>query len=389
MHAHLDPFCGASGDMLLGALVDAGVPIAQLQQSIDALGLDDLRLRAGAVSKRGIAATKVDVDAPEQHVHRHLRDIEQILAASALTESVKGRAVEVFRTLAQAEARVHGIAVNDVHFHEVGALDAIADVVGVVAGLQALGVSTLSCRALPVSHGTVWCEHGILPVPAPAVLRLMEGLPTEPLDVEGETLTPTAAALLRTLVTEWGDAPAMRIHSQGYGAGSKEFPRANVVRLVVGARARNAPLESLVLLSTNIDDMNPEWLPTVMDRLLAAGARDVWLTPILMKKGRPAHTLSVLADAHVSEALRGIVYAHTTSLGIRQQTVDRYRLERQVEQVQTAWGPVRVKAATLPDGSRRAAPEFEDCRQLSEASGVPLQTLYDAALAAWRGDSAR
>ena len=238
MHAHLDPFCGASGDMLLGALVDAGVPIAQLQQSIDALGLDGLRLRSEPVSKRGIAATKVDVEAPEQHVHRHLRDIEQILAASALTESVKSRAVEVFRTLAEAEARVHGIAVNDVHFHEVGALDAIADVVGVVAGLQALGVSTLSCRALPVSHGTVWCEHGILPVPAPAVLRLMEGLPTEPLDVEGETLTPTAAALLRTLVTEWGDAPAMRIHSQGYGAGSKEFPRANVLRLVLGERVR-------------------------------------------------------------------------------------------------------------------------------------------------------
>ena len=148
------------------------------------------------------------------------------------------------------------------------------------------------------------------------------------------------------------------------------------------------PVESLVLLSTNIDDMNPEWLPTVMDRLLAAGARDVWLTPILMKKGRPAHTLSVLADAHHGEALRGIVYAHTTSLGIRQLTVDRYRLERRVEQVETAWGPVRVKEATLPDGSRRAAPEFEDCRQLSEASGVALQTLYDAALAAWRGGSA-
>ncbi len=384
MHAHLDLFCGASGDMLLGALVDAGVSIENLQQSIDALQLDGLRLRAEPVTKRGIAATKVDVEAPEQHVHRHLRDIEGILAASALTEIVRAKASDVFRTLAEAEARVHGIAVNEVHFHEVGALDAIADVVGVVAGLQVLGVSTLSCRALPVSYGTVWCEHGILPVPAPAVMRLMEGLPTEPLDVEGETLTPTAAALLRTLVTEWGDAPAMRIQRQGYGAGSKEFPRANVLRLVLGARASETAVDSLLLLSTNIDDMNPEWLPTVMDRLLAAGALDVWLTPILMKKGRPAHTLSVLADSHLSEALRGILFTHTTSLGVRTTLVDRHHLERRVEQVDTVWGPVRVKVATLLDGSRRAAPEFEDCRRLSEVSGVPLQTLYDASLAAWR-----
>ena len=389
MHAHLDLFCGASGDMLLGALVDAGVSIEALQRSVDALQLDGLRLRAGSVTKRGIAATKVDVEAPEQHVHRHLGDIEQIIAASVLEEGVKAQATEVFRTLAEAEARVHGISVNEVHFHEVGALDAIADVVGVVAGLQTLGVATLSCRALPVSHGTVWCEHGILPVPAPAVLRLMEGLPTEPLDVDGETLTPTAAALLRTLVTEWGDAPAMRIQRQGYGAGSKEFPRANVLRLVLGAQASETPMDALVLLSTNIDDMNPEWLPTVMDRLLAAGARDVWLTPILMKKGRPAHTLSVLADTHLSEALRGILFAHTTSLGIRQISTDRYRLQREVEQADTAWGPVGVKVATLPDGSRRAAPEFEDCRRLSETSGVPLQALYDAALAAWRDRSAR
>jgi hypothetical protein len=383
MHVHLDLFCGASGDMLLGALVDAGVPLEELNQAIDGLGLEGLSLRAAKVQKLGIAATKVDVTARRQHHHRHLPDIERIIVESSLRAPVKKRAVEVFRVLARAEAAVHDLPVEDVHFHEVGALDAIADVVGVVTGLDFLGVSTVSCRALPVSHGTVRCEHGLLPVPAPAVLRLMEGVPTEPLDVDGETLTPTAAAIIRTVVTDWGGGPPMTVHLQGYGAGQKDFPRANVMRLVLGDRQRESDTDHLMLLGTNIDDMNPEWLPAVMDRLLAAGARDAWLTPILMKKGRPAHTLSVLADPAAVPALRGILYSHTTSLGIRESRVDRHRLTRETVSVDTAWGPIHLKVATLPDGTQRASPEYEDCRRLSDAREVPLQTLYDAAVAAW------
>lgn len=383
MHVHLELFCGASGDMLLGALVDAGVPVEALQETVAALGLPGLELSARRVDQQGIAATKVDVACPESHHHRHLPDIERIIGAAPLPDGVAARAMATFRALAEAEAAVHDMPVEQVHFHEVGALDAIADVVGVVAGLQFLDVRSLSCRAIPFSHGTVRCAHGLLPVPAPAVLRLAEGLPTEPLDLSGETVTPTAAALLRTLVSDWGPAPGMTVHRHGYGAGSKTFPRANVLRLTLGERHGGSASTTLALLETNLDDMNPEWLPRVLERVLAAGARDAWLTPILMKKGRPAHTLSALCDPAAAAAVREAVYAHTTSLGIRETQLQRHHLERRIVPVATPFGPVRLKVATLPDGTQRAAPEFEDCRQLAEDHALPLQAVYQAALRAW------
>lgn len=370
--------------MLLGALVDAGVPLAVLQAAVDSLGLGAVALRARKVDQRGIAATKVDVEAPHEHVHRHLPDIERILDASSLGQAIRARAAATFRVLAEAEAAVHDLPLNAVHFHEVGAVDAIADVVGTLAGFAHLGIESVSCRALPLSHGTVRCEHGLLPVPAPAVLRLAEGLPTEPLDIDGETLTPTAAALLRTQVTQWGGPPPLRLRGHGYGAGSKAFPRANVLRLGFGETRAATDVEALTLLETNVDDMNPEWLPAVIERLLAAGARDAWLTPIVMKKGRPAHTLTALADPAAVADLRALIYRHTTSLGIREAAVARHRLVRELVAVDTAWGTVRVKVATLPDGSRRAAPEYDDCRELSAARDVPLREVYEAALAVWR-----
>lgn len=388
--AHLDLFCGASGDMLLGALVDCGVPIDTIRDSIAALGLERLDVTVERLDKRGIAATKVHVLAPHEHVHRHLPDIVEIISRARLDEAVKHKACDVFRTLAIAEARVHGIAVDDVHFHEVGALDAIADVVGVVAGFAHLRLDALSCRGIPVSHGTVRCEHGVLPVPAPAVVHLMEGLPTYPLDIDGETVTPTAAALLKELVTHWCAAAAMTIERNGYGAGSKDFPRANVLRLVVGRSESNATVErveSLALLSTNLDDMNPEWLPPLLARLLEAGARDAWLTPILMKKGRPAHTLSVLCDPSAASALREIVYVHTSTLGIRETVVDRFSLPRASRRVATRWGEIAIKIATLPDGSERAAPEHDDCRRASDQHGVSIATVHEAAMAAWHADT--
>ena len=387
MHAHLEPFCGASGDMLLGALVDAGVPLATLQQAVDALDVGGLRLTRRAVDQHGIAATKVDVEGTEDHHHRHLPDIERIIGAAALDEAVRDRAVAVFRALAEAEARVHDMPVEQVHFHEVGALDAIADVVATVAGLHHLGVTSLSCRAVPLSHGTVRCAHGLLPVPAPAVMRLVEGLPTEPLDVDGETVTPTAAALLRILTTHWGPPPPMTLRAQGYGAGTKQFPRANVLRLTLGETASDGHGKSgaatLTLLETNLDDMNPEWLPPLLERLLAAGARDAWLTPVLMKKGRPGHVLAVLADPARADALRRLMFQHTTSLGIRTSAVSRHHLARASEPVETPFGTVAVKVAELPDGSRRGAPEFEDCRRLAADHGVAIQRVHEAAMAAW------
>ena len=373
--------------MLLGALVDCGVPLEVIRNAIAALGLDRLQVNVEHLDKLGIAATKVHVVAPHEHVHRHLPDIVEIITRSSLGAEVKRSACDAFRALAVAEARVHDIPVDHVHFHEVGALDAIADVVGVVAGFAHLDLAELSCRGIPVSHGTVRCAHGVLPVPAPAVVHLMEGLPTYPLDIDGETVTPTAAALLKVLVTRWQAPGAMTIERNGYGAGSKDFPRANVLRLIVGQRAHDASVEvnqSLSLLATNLDDMNPEWLPPLMERLLAAGARDVWLTPILMKKGRPAHTLSVLCDPTSSRVLRELIYRHTSTLGIRETVVDRYSLPRESRSVATPWGEIAVKVATLPDGSARAAPEHDDCRRASDAHGVSLATVHEAAIAAWR-----
>ncbi len=385
---HIDPVCGASGDMLLGALIDVGVPAATLQQRIDQLGLPGLLLHVERVQKRGIAAAKVHVLAPREHAHRHLPDIERILIASGLPERVKTTAQQVFRVLAHAEAKVHDVPLEAVHFHEVGALDAVADVVGVVAGFCELQVDEVTCRAIPVSHGTVRCEHGLLPVPAPAVLHLMEGLPTEPLDIDGETVTPTAAALLRVLVTEWRSIPPMTIGAHGCGAGTKDFPRPNIVRLIVGEGRATVDSsaeqnQTLTVLSTNIDDMNPEWLPPLLEQLMSAGALDAWMTPILMKKGRPAHTLSVLCEPGAADRLRSSIYTHSTSLGIRQTQVARFSVAREITRVTTRWGDVAVKVATLPGGEQRATPEFTDCKQISEQHDVPIASVYEAATIAW------
>lgn len=384
----IDPVCGASGDMLLGALVDLGVPLETLQGRIDQLGLPGLRLHAERVRKQAIAAAKVQVLAPHEHAHRHLSDVERILERSSLPPGIVAIAQRVFRVLAEAEAHVHEVALEDVHFHEVGALDAIADVVGVVAGFAELDVDRVTCRAVPLSHGVVRCEHGLLPVPAPAVVRMIAGLPTEPLDVMGETVTPTAAALLRVLVTDWGAPPAMTLTAQGYGAGTKDFPRPNVVRLLLGELTdRKAPSseihQALTILAANIDDMNPEWLPPVIEQLLDAGALDAWLTPILMKKGRPAHTLSVLCEPGAAERLRALIYTRTSSLGIREASVARHSLPRSMERVATRWGEVGVKVATLPGGELRASPEFADCKAISDRNDVPIAAVYEAAMAAW------
>ena len=384
---HLELFCGASGDMLLGALIDAGVPRAIIEDALGALGLP-LALRVERVVKRGIAATHVEVEAPHEHVHRHLADIDVIVTSSRLDAALKARVLRVFRVLAEAEAAVHQIDVEEVHFHEVGALDAIADVVGVVAGFAHLGADHVYCRAWPMSHGTVRCAHGVLPVPAPAVLRLLEGVPAEPLDIDGETVTPTAAALLRVLVDGWRSPPAFTTTAHGYGAGTKEFPRANVMRLTVGHGNENTfaneTADRLTLLESNIDDMNPEWLPPLLERLIGAGARDAWLTPVVMKKGRPAFALSVLCEPGHAAGLRGLVYRHSTTLGIRERAIDRYSVPRRLDRVSTAFGPVGIKIAELPGGELRATPEFTDCEAISRASGAPLDEIYAAALRAWQ-----
>ncbi|RME80472.1 MAG: nickel pincer cofactor biosynthesis protein LarC [Caldilineae bacterium] len=387
--AYLDIPIGVSGDMLLGALVDAGLELAILQAALDALPIPGVHVEAAQVRKRGIAATQVTIRAPRQNQHRHLADIQAILQRSALPEAVQRQSLAVFRRLAQAEARVHGVQPEEVHFHEVGALDAIADVVGVVAGVQALGIEMLYASPLPLSHGQVHTEHGLLPVPPPAVLALLEGVPVRGIDVEGETVTPTGAALVTTLAAGFGPPPPMQLARVAHGAGAREFPLPNIVRLLLGratavGAATGAREETLVLLATNVDDMNPEWLAPLLEDLLAKGALDAWLVPLSMKKGRPGFEINVLSPVTAVDSLKAHIFAHTSTLGIRQLAVVRHALPRRQEVVETTYGTIRIKVAEYAAGRYRAAPEYEDCRAAARAHNVSLAEVYAAALAAWR-----
>jgi uncharacterized protein (TIGR00299 family) protein len=385
--AYFDVFFGASGDMILGALVDAGVPVEALQSEIDRLHLPEpVLIEAQPAVRHTLRGTQVTVHSAEPGHHRHLADIEHILEAADLDAPVRERALAVFRRLAEAEARVHGVALEEVHFHEVGALDAIADVVGAVASLSFLGVERIVCSPLPLSRGMGRGEHGPLPLPAPGTLALLEGVPVRGLDVEGETLTPTGAALLTTLAGEFGPCPDMRLERVAYGAGHKSFAQApNLLRLLIGeAEAASIPASSerLRVLETNLDNMNPEWFGPLTQGLLEAGALDVWLTPIQMKKGRPGTLLSVIARPEDVAHLRAQVFAETTTLGIRETEVTRWPLPRRVETVETPFGTVRVKLAEFAPGRWKAAPEHDDCVRAARAAGVPLREVYQAALAA-------
>ena len=384
--AYFDVFFGASGDMLLGALVDAGLSVDALQEVINRLHLPELvHIKAESVVHHHLRGVRVTVHTSEAHHPRHLSDIEAILQTADLAESVRERAQAVFRRLAEAEARVHGIPVESVHFHEVGALDAIADIVGVVAGLHMLGVEQVVCSPLPISRGLGRAEHGPLPWPAPGTLALLEGIPVQGLNVEGETLTPTGAALLTTLAEQFGPCPAMRLERVAYGAGHKSFEQApNLLRLLIGeADATPVPVwvERLQVLETNLDNMNPEWFGPLCQGLLDAGALDVWLTPIQMKKGRPGTLLSVIARPEDAPRLRARIFAETTTLGIREIEVTRWPLPRRVEVVETPFGPIRVKLAEFAPDRWKIAPEHEDCVQAARATGVPVREVYQAALA--------
>jgi uncharacterized protein (TIGR00299 family) protein len=367
----VDGQAGASGDMLLGALVDAGVPLTVMQQAIDALGLG-ITLVAADVVRAGLGAVKVDVLAPDDDVERTWADIRAIVPA--------GPALEAFERLARAEAAVHRVPVDEVHFHEVGGLDAIADIVGVTAGLAHLGLTELHCSALSLGNGSTRGAHGPLPVPAPAVLALLEGCPVTAGPSPFESTTPTGAALLASSVTHWGSMPPMTVAAVGMGAGGRDPAElANVLRLILGEPALEPATE--VLLETNVDDLDPRIWPHVLDQLMAAGAADAWLTPVLMKKGRPAHVLSVLCTTAVSSAVREVVFRETSTIGMREQAVTKHALERTESAVDVDGQRIRVKCAML-DGQRvNAMPEWEDVLAAAKSLGRPVKQVLAEALA--------
>ena len=377
--AYFDCIAGASGDMLLGALLDAGLPEASLRQQLAALQLRDFELRCQRVTKHGFSATRVEVQVADEVPARHLPDILRIVTESDLGPGIKERAIAVFQRLAEVEAGIHGLPLEQVHLHELGGVDTIVDVVGLLTGLELLGIERVWASPLPVGRGFVQGAHGSIPLPAPATLALLKGVPVVGSALDVELVTPTGAVLLTALAEGFGPIPAMTLEAVGYGAGARELPIPNLLRVLIGHQAAplDATTETLVALETNLDDLNPEFYDHVMGRLFQAGALDVVLLPAQMKKNRPATLVQVLCRPADASQLTAILFGETSTLGVRQYAVERHCLARSLRQVETDYGPVQVKTATW-NGRLKVKPEYEDCRRLAEAHHVPLVEIYRA-----------
>jgi uncharacterized protein (TIGR00299 family) protein len=435
--AYLDCFSGISGDMFLGALVDAGIPTSLLEETVRALAID-ARLEVSRVTRAGISATKVDVivrgekDIPreeaaresvalpssaavsaasspadhhhdhahahdhhahEHHSHTHphahgrsLNDIRALIQRSSISDTAKRTAIRIFENLGAAEAKIHNCSIDDVHFHEVGAEDAIVDIVGAAVGSETLHVDEWVCSPLNVGGGTVKCAHGVLPVPAPATLELLQGAPIYSSATQKELVTPTGAAIVKTLVKRFAEMPRLSPDIIGYGAGFRDFhDQPNVLRLTVGSSLRTSVSsvvnsDTVTVLEANLDDMNPQIVSHVFDRLLEAGALDVFCTPVQMKKGRPGLVLTVLANASDIDTLARIIFSETTTIGLRTYETARLVLPRRHVEVATPWGTVRIKVANLNGTIANYAPEYEDCRRLAAAHNVPLKAVMQEAI---------
>lgn len=370
--------------MFLGALVDAGLPEAALREVIDKIDIKGFSLIVKPVDKVGIHATHIDVDLTSKHHHRGLSDILKLIRAAEIPEAVKEKACLVFQRLGAAEAKVHGMPLEKVHFHEVGAVDAIIDIVGTVFGFHYLGVDRIYCSPLRVGRGFVKAAHGIMPIPAPATAELLNGIPWYPGDIDRELVTPTGAALVAELCSGFGDRPTGFLSEKtAYGAGTWDLIIPNVLRLSVGTIPAEKSIDTRWLLEANVDDSTPEVIAYVIDKLMSAGALDAWITPIIMKKGRPAFLVSALCDESCKSAVEDVVFAETSSIGVRWQEVGRTVADRSIVPVVTEWGSVGVKVAQRNGKVINIAPEFGDCRALAEQSGTPLKKIYQAALQAW------
>jgi len=376
--AYFDCIAGASGDMLLGALVDAGLPAARLEADLRKLPMSDFRLTVRRVSKRGFRATKVEVEVRDDAPERHLAEIRQVVEASEFPDELKQTAVRIFRRICEVEAAIHDSDPESVHLHEVGGVDAIVDVCGTLAGLAALEVGRVVVSPFPLGRGFVAGAHGRIPLPAPATLALLRGFPVTGSGIDAELVTPTGAAVLTELGSSFGPPPAMTLETVGYGAGSRELEIPNVLRVMLGASTGPPGLEteSLVELVTNLDDESPEIVGHLAGRLIAAGALDVALIPAQMKKGRPGVVVQVLCRPPEAARLENLLFLESSTLGVRRHEVRRDSLPRRRETVETRYGPVRVKIATLPDGGTRVMPEYEDCRSAAERTGTPLPEVY-------------
>lgn len=402
--AYFDCFAGISGDMTLGALVDAGADFNGLKSELDKLGLHEFHVTAEKVIKRGISATDITVHLDHHHHdhshhsgHSHGRsftDIKHIIENSGLSQSVKDKAVAIFRRLGNAEAKVHGKDIEEIHFHEVGAVDAIVDITGACICLEMLGIEKVYASPMPTFTGTIEIAHGTFPLPAPATAEILKGVPWRKLGVEGEIITPTGAAIIAEFAEDFGECPPMTVHSIGYGAGKRDFGMPNVLRVMVGEAAPTASEHAtfdhtcggehtdVAVLETNIDDLSPQVYEVVMERLFAAGALDVYLTPIQMKKNRPATLVSIICAPCDIDRMSAILFEETSTIGVRIARFSRLCLSREFLTVQTAFGPVKIKVSRRGGEVVNVQPEYEDCKAAASKEKTPFKRVRDAALIA-------
>jgi uncharacterized protein (TIGR00299 family) protein len=375
--AYADAFSGISGDMFLGALLDAGLPEEILKQELAGLALDGYQLQAARTEQHGLSATKISITITHDHHHRTFRTIRNLLEKSALSPGVKEKSLTIFSALAHAEARVHGCRPDEVHFHEVGAVDSIIDIVGAAIGLHYFGIEQLISSPLPLSHGWVECAHGRLPLPAPAVCELVKGMPVYGTDLAQELVTPTGAAILKGCCRSFGPFPPMKIDRVGYGAGSHKLAdgRPNLLRLVIGTSAQVAEAQEVEVIETHLDDWQPEGFPYLSEQLFAKGALDVALIAMQMKKGRPGFLLRVVADPATAWELKRCILSESTAIGLRFHGEGRWTLPRETGTVATSLGQIAVKKVATPAGDI-LYPEYEDCRRLALEKGIPLQQVY-------------
>ena len=394
----MDPFSGISGDMMLGALIDLGVSLEDLTRKLNLLPLRGYRLSTERCLRAGITATKFEVrlesvmhthqhhhDRSDSHNHRSYKEIREMIEASSLSSWVKQEAIEAFRKLAEAEGKIHNQAPESVHFHEVGAIDSIVDIVGTMIAFEGLLPAQILSAPVNVGQGILECRHGIYPVPGPATQELLRGVPTFANSVTGELTTPTGATLLSTLVEEFGPRPAMHIVSTGYGAGTLETPgNANVLRITVADRMENWPSSSpeaeVVVLEATIDDMNPQLCGYLQERALEAGALDAYFTAIQMKKNRPAVKLTIVCSGDQIETMSRLIFAETTTIGLRYTVAQRKTLQREFQRVETEYGALTIKVSFLNGKCVNFIPEYEDCRQIALEKGVPLKEVMAAGI---------
>lgn len=388
---YLDCFAGIAGNMLLGALLDVGADQDMVKRGLSSLPIQGYTFEARKGSSCGIAATCVHIKNTDEQPHRHLQDILDLIEQGDLADGVKDNAQKIFRRLAEAEAKVHGMSPEQIHFHEVGAIDSICDIVGCLIALDSLNVEQVICSPLPLSLGTVRCEHGLFPVPAPATLELIKGVPTRKTEIEGELVTPTGAALATILADSFSSFPAMTVEQVGYGMGTRDYDFPNVLRAIIGKTEDLAGSpgtfgnpDEILVMESNIDDLNPEIYPYLVQKLLGAGARDAFLTPIIMKGGRPGVLLTVLADQENWAETARIIFQETSTLGFRMRSDLRCVLQRETAMVTTPFGEITVKFGRFSQGESpiQIAPEYKDCCAAAERFKVPLKTVFNEALAA-------